>query len=151
MNCTDIEFRDKIFNDPNHKPHTSCFCQDVGYPDYLFGVIGVMKSTFDAQTSLNSKISSSCWVWYNGTVIKDTTGLFIPINIYTATYTPHVPHSVAVVNTTSSPITIRLPNPSDYSFEIHKENQINKCECGASAVNSSQHSSWCDMSSLEVS
>jgi hypothetical protein len=60
-------------------------------------------------------------VWHNGTVIKDRDGIF-------------------------SSVVIKIPMSSGPSkIEIMGRKYKHECECGAHAVGSNRHSSWCQI------
>jgi len=128
--------------DPNY--YVSSSTQD---PGYKFG--HSIGPQFMNNSILADKISKSIWVWHNGQVTKDCTGLFIPLpNPATPVYLN------ANGSISSSPGNHGVTYPSTsygISFPPNCVETLpvkSTCECGAHKVGSNQHSGWCQMKEL---
>jgi hypothetical protein len=147
MNCTEQEFQTKIWTvDPNY-----CISSDTQDPGYRFGHPASTKNDFlsGPLLSFSQKISKSVYVWHNGKVIKDCTGLFIPLP------NPATPVYLNVSGQISStPGNHRISFPGTQQDASWPNITVNitpyksTCECGAHKVGSNQHSGWCQMKEL---
>lgn len=137
MNCTREEFEKRV---------------SAAYPNYYFrhrqepiGYRIYAGPTQFQSTNLFGLEKEAHYIWYDGAVEKDRTGLFIPtMHISTGTYT----YNLTPVNAISVNGSFVWPNynmlPSDHDVPIIMSiPHIQKCECGAHKVSSNNHSSWC--------
>jgi hypothetical protein len=145
MKCTEQEFLDTLHR---LKP-TKWISRDV---DVNTGSITVfsLDTAGECQYSMQMRTKLATAIWQDGEVIKDTDYLFIspsmPLYAYPAGGLFTTPFSGTFkVNTSTagSPIeygAIELTTPY---------RDPPKCVCGAHKVNSSNHSSWCDIQELK--
>ena len=149
MNCTREHFEKEVWKT---------------YPSKIMSAnTGLHSLTIYAVDTINQstlsdieKDKAASHVWFgfssgtNGTIIKDTTGLFIPLNPIT-TINVYPPSGLSM--SLPSGFTFAGLNagsfiPADFGYGSLGEEIViepTKCECGAHKVGSNQHSSWCQM------
>lgn len=109
---------------------------------------------FDVYRKMSefARISQAEAVWLNGSVIKDKHNLFnnqyYSTNNHNYSLGTSFGSTGATINLPTSSNTWTLTLPDGLTFDLDtftKETQklTTKCECGAHAVNSKAHSTWC--------
>jgi hypothetical protein len=155
MNCTEDEFRDKVraFS-PNKKIWgiTEANGRFVLAHDCDYNVF----HSYD----LKAQCSASDFVWYAGSVIKDTDGLFAsppgqfftPSGSYTITLPISGKYHFSVVGRGSGGAGGSGSGKYDFSVVVGgggggagSGKSPAKCECGAHSVGSNRHSSYCPL------
>jgi hypothetical protein len=103
-----------------------------------------------SEFQLNSK---SILIWYDGEVIKDETGLFIPFTTGNGTYTlppAHQGYSYQIYRGVGgsiygTPIGGGGGGSGTSPDTEYKQKRIAKCICGSHSVGSNRHSTWCEI------
>lgn len=115
MNCTEQEFRDKVWGTHPNKP-----IRTITEANGRFAFAHNYNLAVFCGYDLKTKISASDFVWYAGSVIKDADGLFASL----------VTPGIYTVGSGGSGGTYTSPA---------------KCECGAHSVGSNRHSGYCPL------
>jgi len=137
MKVTRQEFESKIFNSSNPS-QIKWVCHETE-PMTGDEILFVVNNASDCAKDYSGKMAAATHIWFRDSVTYDSDGTFLvsPVSGVTPTYTS----SGMSINFDLSKMFI----DGFYGLGGAIETKIPKCECGAHAVGSSQHSTWCNM------
>lgn len=130
MNCTEQEFIDRVRAKYPHKWFNREFTTNGNYC--------LMLDTL-AETNLDfqSRLRLASHIWLDGSVIRDSDGIFSSNTILSIAKTTH-PLWVTLNG-------VPISGLDNFNIAINSNLQSPKCECGAHATGSNRHSSWCQI------
>lgn len=152
MNCTEQEFIDKISANAVSASIIKYFSQ---YNDPTgHKTIWVLSTVTETQLSHGAKDSLASHIWFDGVVIKDTTGLFTapyrsPINASLQAINAHGNSAHNYSRVTVNSWYVGVDHGLESKTAISLSSKPLKCGCGAHSVNSNQHQDYCDLFNKE--